>query len=853
MNIKNTSISLLLRLSLIGILLGSTILGLVSLAYHQALWKKYDTLYHHPLMVRRSVDEIKLAALNIQIVEKDTYFDDTSSPELSYHKIEDLENSIEKHFQVLKERYLGPREDVELAYQDFSKYKQEHRTFHEEITRGNRNQVQEAFILHIAGHKSFYEKLQKISTFSLQKGDTLYHEGSKTMQDFKTQLILFILIVVLSSWLLFLFLMRSIKDPLSQMLPFLAQVKSSLFQSRLPELGKNEFGTLASAINHLTETIDIDLQKQTLLEQITSTLISSDELSIFSKNLLHLLIQQSHAKAGAVYILNDAEDSFLLQASVGLNLENLNEFSLTRPHGMFGLSLMSGKIEKITPISDHALVNMRYLELDLLPKELLTIPIKAGQQVIALISLSSLDEFDDLGLQAIRDASELISARMISILAFNRIKLFSQKLENQNQEIEEQKNELGRQSQELQEQNRSLEVQKNQLQELNKLKTSFLSNMSHELRTPLNSIIALSSVLHKRWENKIPIEEIEYLGVIEKSGKHLLDLINDILNLSKLEAGKESVSLSTFDLKDLMNDVLASIKPQADQKNLRLSHDMTENMLVVSDISKLRHILQNLIGNAVKFTEKGFVVVRVSTNKQSLCVQVEDSGIGIASELLPHIFDEFRQADERFSKKYEGTGLGLAIVKKYVQLLQGSIQVESTLGKGSTFTLYLPLLWNTSSNNYNPFACSENKERFSQSEKGGKKILLIEDSEPALIQLKEILSHEGYQIITADNGLQGLKRIKEDEPDGIILDLMMPEMDGFAVLKTIRSDPQTKLLPVLILSAKHISKQELSFLKGNNIHQLIQKGDISKYDLLAAIQSMVFSTQDKARDTHDKE
>ena len=121
MNIKNTSISLLLRLSLIGILLGSTILGLVSLAYHQTLWTKYETLYRHPMMVRESIDEIKIAVLNIQIVEKDTYFDDSSSPELSYHNIEDLENSIEKHFQVLKERYLGPREDVELAYQDFSK------------------------------------------------------------------------------------------------------------------------------------------------------------------------------------------------------------------------------------------------------------------------------------------------------------------------------------------------------------------------------------------------------------------------------------------------------------------------------------------------------------------------------------------------------------------------------------------------------------------------------------------------------------------------------------------------------------------------------------------------------------
>jgi signal transduction histidine kinase/HAMP domain-containing protein len=708
-------------------------------------------------------------------------------------------------------------------------------------------QIQEAFILH-AANKSLYDKLQTISTFAYQKGDTLFDEGSQTMQDFKTQLILLILIVLLSSWLLILFLMRSVKDPLSQMLPFLAQAKSTHFQSRLPDLGKNEFGSLALAINHLTETIDIDLQKQTLLEQLTDTLISTDELSIFSKKLLQVLIEQSHAKAGAIYVLDENKESFALQASVGLSLENYKEFDASSHHGIFGLSLMSGKMEEIVPGSEHALVNMRYLEFDLLPKKILTIPIMTGQQVIALISLSSLDGFDDLILQTICDASELISARMISILAFNRIRLFTQKLENQNQEIEEQKNELSRQSQELQEQNRSLEIQKNQLQELNKLKTSFLSNMSHELRTPLNSIIALSSVLGKRWESKMPMEEIEYLGVIEKSGKHLLDLINDILNLSKLEAGKESVSISSLNLKDLVNEVFTSIKPQADQKNLIFKQEILEDLLISSDISKLRHILQNLIGNAVKFTEKGFVTVRAQQTNQTLCIQVEDSGIGIASKHLPYIFDEFRQADEKFSKKYEGTGLGLAIAKKYATLLQGNIRVESTLGKGSTFTLCLPLLWNKSSSSTIPVKSFEENESYSPTEKGKKKILLIEDSKPALIQLKEILKHEGYQVITAENGVQGLKRIKEDDPDGIILDLMMPEMDGFEVLKIIRSDPQTKLLPVLILSAKHISKEELSFLKGNNIHQLIQKGDISKYDLLNAIQSMVFSSKTKTSD-----
>jgi signal transduction histidine kinase/CheY-like chemotaxis protein/HAMP domain-containing protein len=834
-NLKNIPIHFLLKLCLLGVLLGSSILGTISLSYHQALWEKYDTLYHHPLMVRRSIDEIKLDVLNIQLIEKDTYFDSLASIELSYHKIEELENKIENHFKILKDRYLGPPEDIETAYLHFTKFKQDHSEFHEKLIQGNRTEVQNAFILHMTEHKVFNEKLQTISNYSAQKGDSLYQEGSHTTKAFKAQLILLILIVFLSSWLLILFLMRSIKDPFRQLLPFLSELKTSNYQTRLPNLGRNEFGSLATAMNKLAETIAFDKNKQDKLETITDAIISTEDLGSFSQSLLQVLIKQTHAKAGAIYVLNDNESQYTHQASVGLNVTAIKEFDVSSTCGFFGLSLMSKKVERVASFSEHALLNIRCLEYDLLPREVLTIPVLSDKKVIALISLSSLDGFDELSIQTINDAHELINARMISILAFNRIKLFSQKLETQNQEIEEQKNELSRQSQELHEQNQSLETQKKQLQELNKLKTSFLSNMSHELRTPLNSIIALSSVLGKRWKAKMPNEEIEYLEVIEKSGKHLLELINDILNLSKLEAGKENLTLSHINLRELVSEVLSSIKPQADAKNLKLELQLQDDLVISSDATKLRHVLQNLIGNAVKFTEKGYVNVKAQQLDESLTIKVQDTGIGIAPEQLPYIFDEFRQADERLSKKYEGTGLGLAIAKKYAKLLHGNISVESTLGSGSIFSLSLPLPWKR----------SLNPSSYTIDDKRKKKILLIEDSEPALIQLKEILGHEGYQVITAENGLQGLKRIKEDDPDGIILDLMMPEMDGFEVLKTIRSDPHTKLLPVLILSAKHISKEELSFLKGNNIHQLIQKGDISKYDLLNAIQSMVFSSKSR--------
>jgi signal transduction histidine kinase len=852
MKLKNISINLLLKICLVGILLGSSILGLVSLSYHQALWGQFDTMYHHPLIVRVAIDQLKLDILTIQIIEKDTYFDPSSSIELSYHKIEELENSIEKQFNIMRERFLGPQEDVETAYRHFIKFRQDHQEYHEKITRGKREEVQNAFVLHLAEHRVFNEKLQKISDFSSQKADSLYREGKTSSDAFKAQLILLILLVVLVSWLLVFFLVRSIKSPFTQLLPFLQKLQNSNFQARLPDLGKNEFGSLAIAMNHLAETIGNEKIKQDMLETITDTIINNEDLSNFSQSLLKILIEQTHAQAGALYILNDNETKFIHHASVGLNLETIKELDIKSSSGFFGQSLMSKKVELITRTSEEASINVRCLDFDLLPKEVLTIPIMTGEQVIALISLSSLEGFDVISIQAIHDALELINARMISILAFNRIKLFSQQLEIQNQEIEEQKMELSQQSQELQAQNNALAAQKEKLLELNQMKSSFLSNMSHELRTPLNSIIALSGVLCKRCSSGDHKEELEYLKVIEKNGKHLLALINDILSLSRLEAGKETIHQSKVNLGELLSELKATMQAQAEQKDIVLDIKPPEKCYLLTDLAKCRQILLNLIGNAIKFTDHG--VVRVSTEiKGNLCLlHVEDTGIGISAEQLPYIFDEFRQADQSMSKKHQGTGLGLSIAKKYADMLGAKIQVESTPGKGSRFTLLLLDLEQKPIQTEPDSSPTNLGILLPLIDKQKKKILIIEDSDPAIIQLKEILLHEGYQVFTACNGKEGLQYIKEHQPDGIILDLMMPEMDGFEVLKTLRESPQNQHLPVLIVTAKHISKEELSFLKGNNVHQLIQKGDVSKYELLSAIQSMVFGKLDQSRSKHGK-
>jgi len=446
----------------------------------------------------------------------------------------------------------------------------------------------------------------------------------------------------------------------------------------------------------------------------------------------------------------------------------------------------------------------------------------------------------------IKNIIDTLTARIEGVLAYQKMELFSKQLEHQNSELEAQKTEMTSQSSELQEQNRELEMQKVQLSEASRLKTNFLSNMSHELRTPLNSVIALSGVLNRRLANKIPDDEYSYLEVIERNGKHLLSLINDILDISRIESGKEEIEITKFNSRNLISDVVSMISPQAKQKNIELIQTTGENDIIMTgDMDKCRHILQNLIGNAVKFTEKGKVEISTDQLGNTIRIIVSDTGIGISENHLSHIFDEFRQADSGTSRRFGGTGLGLAIAKKYANLLGGVIEVKSTLGQGSSFTLILPLNYGNDNRTVEPTTDLVEFNKVTpvvhQHTDTVKTILLVDDSEPAIIQLKDFMEECGYRILVAHDGPEALDIISQIIPDAMILDLMMPGMDGFEVLKTIRNAEPTANIPVLILTAKHITKDDLKLLKRNNVHQLIQKGDVNRNELLNAVASLVYT------------
>jgi len=365
---------------------------------------------------------------------------------------------------------------------------------------------------------------------------------------------------------------------------------------------------------------------------------------------------------------------------------------------------------------------------------------------------------------------------------------------------------------ELEAANRELQVANVKIREADRLKSEFLANMSHELRTPMNAIIGFTRLVRRKAADLLPERQIENLEKVEISANHLLGLINDILDLSKIEAGKMGVNFMPFDLGPLVDTCLATVEPMVKGGKVRLIKDVPQDLPeVLSDQDKLKQIIINLLSNALKFTEEGEVRLSAALKDASLRITVSDTGIGIRSDALEYIFEEFRQADGSSTRKYGGTGLGLSITKKLTELLGGTIDVQSVEGKGSTFTIILPLAKREVE--ASTVQVSPEEERLPAVETKGKKVLLAIDDDPNVLSLlKQNLEDEGYYVVGALNAEEGIRRAKEIHPFAVTLDILMPQKDGWGVLSDLKADPTTRDIPIIVLSI--IDNKELGFSLG---------------------------------------
>ena len=376
-------------------------------------------------------------------------------------------------------------------------------------------------------------------------------------------------------------------------------------------------------------------------------------------------------------------------------------------------------------------------------------------------------------------------------------------------------------------------------EEATQAKSAFLANMSHELRTPLNAIIGFTRIVRRKGKDLLPQKQLDNLDKVLTSSDHLLGLINTVLDIAKIEAGRMDVQASSFEIKPIIDLVGMTAQPLI-RSDVKLVSVVDENVPPLNtDQEKIKQILLNLLSNAAKFTHQGRITIQAKAENENLIVDVSDTGIGISPEALEQVFEEFQQADTSTTREYGGTGLGLSISRSMARLLGGDLHASSQEGAGSTFTLVVPLNYR----NQAPTGASapEKVEANRDAHPHDQTILVIDDHPHAISLLREILEEAGYQVLAASDGVQGLQVAQEHLPLAITLDIMMPNKDGWQVLHALKNDPKTHDIPVVLVTV--VDQKALGCQLGATDY-LVKP--LNADDLLASL-SRIVSREKKSR------
>ena len=567
------------------------------------------------------------------------------------------------------------------------------------------------------------------------------------------------------------------------------------YDNKINVKSKDEIGKLGLAFNKMLDELEKkEIAKNEYAEFIT-LINRNPTLKEISDVALKKILDSCDFLIGGLY---SVDDQVSLISSYGLDdrIEHRTEFSEFIKKVIRNKKSLELFDENLLPVVSTGLINIKI-------KYLLFLPILYNNEPVALLELGSLnkpgEEIQDY-LEKIKDqlAIGITNAKALSQLEnlVTKLKQLNEDYHKQNVQIKEQNETLLQLHNELRLQTEELEKQKQKALNLTETKSRFLANVSHELRTPMNSILGLTELMLEK--GYLEPRNRERLEVVLNSGKRLMILINDILDLSKIEAGKMEIRYETVMLNDMLEEISGSITPLANEKGIdyKVLKNIDANAIISTDRGKVVQVLINLLGNAVKYTDTGEVLLRISMVNEMLRFEVIDTGIGISEEEMQVIFEEFRQLNSSRSKRRTGTGLGLAISKKLADILGGSLTVQSEINKGSTFIFSIPFkqieLLNADLNGkVNVQALLKNRKN---------PILVIDDEEEVRYTVGQYLLSIGYEVIFAEDGEKGLQMAVDNQPFAIILDILLPGLDGWGVLKELKQIPQTKDIPVILIS-----------------------------------------------------
>ncbi|MGD6943794.1 response regulator [Cytobacillus gottheilii] len=669
--------------------------------------------------------------------------------------------------------------------------------------------------------------------------------------------------------------------------------------SKIPRLEvetQDEIGEIAKAFNYMADSLeDYNKKEKRYTAEITeqnwiqstsadiigaySRFITVDELaSYFIKKLTPI----AGADLGIFYLKHENGDDILYKqvAAVAGERNSAGRNAFAPGEGLIGQTVLDKKITQIRDIPDNYRMMTTGLG-EFQPRSIVMAPILMNDEVVAVIELAGLQYFTNAQVKLIEEVTETLGIAITNIAGRMEIVRLLQESQAQTEELQTQSEELQTQSEELQAQSEEMQTQAEELRIINeqleertkdaelkseellaakeeleekakeltlssKYKSEFLANMSHELRTPLNSILLLSEMLEEDPDQVLTDEQKEFSRVIHTSGQDLLNLINDILDLSKVEVGKLEIKFEEVNIVDFADRIKLHFAQMAKHKGLDFSVNSNDDipMLMHTDEMRLQQVVKNLLSNAFKFTEEGSVTVLLEKAKQEeyallpmaehssnwLKIIVSDTGIGIAPDKQKMIFEAFQQADGATMRKYGGTGLGLSITREFATLLGGTCKVERSVeGEGSSFALIIPslpggmpatmeelkaeeeaasaLAIENSLSNEHVQETIDIEEPIEKAELTkdlkDKTVIVVDDDNRNIFALKNALEKEGMNVITASNGLQCLDTLmSQDQVDIVLMDIMMPVMDGYETMKRIRGLEQHHDVPIIALTAK---------------------------------------------------
>lgn len=661
---------------------------------------------------------------------------------------------------------------------------------------------------------------------------------------------------------------------------------------------RSERDKLGQAILNMTDTLRKNKIKNKAnnwlkdgIAQLSKNIAGTQDISALCSNAATEITRYLNAGIGVIYLFDKKQQKLILYGSHAFVKRSSLGSKFDIGEGIIGQVAFEGKPILITnPKPNERVINTGTA--DITPANIYAFPIFYEKDLIGVMEISSQHELSELDFNYLEQVSPIVATQIQSaqqqtltekLLKESKslteklqtqqeeLKSTNEELEQQTQilkaseeelrlkdeeqrainkqleertfELENQKHEVERKTLDIQKARDALKLKAEELERASQYKSEFLANMSHELRTPLNSLLILAKMLADNEEGNLYEDQIESAKIMLKSGQDLLTLINDILDLAKVESGKLELHCNNVKLQNFVDTVKDSFSHVAEEKEIKFTTEIAPGLpeYIYTDEQRVGQIIRNLISNAIKFTEKGYVKFSISRPEKNkiftrstlihpniIAFRVEDTGIGIAEDKQRLVFESFAQADGTTSRKYGGTGLGLSISTELTNLLKGEIDLESVEGQGSIFTLYLPeekVLGDTEdyveSTEQEVIKETDIPEVVKVSEPNGldddrniisKKdstLLIVEDDLEFSTILMNICRKKGFKVLHSVNAEDGLELVRQFKPKGILLDIGLPGMDGLTMLDQLKSTDSSKNIPVHILSASDIGKKEV--------------------------------------------